>query len=143
MAIPTSSSSATTPCGGKSWDNTYIDPRLLNHRTNLLHAQVRPINHATVPFSHAVLPCIPTHPIALLLRIRLYSARDQPVDIRLDIALLVGDCLYFVVTGQANADMQNIVESLLGVNLWDQRVDGFVGDFNEVRMRDYVDGVGG
>lgn len=128
---------------GKLWGNTYIDPRILNHCTDLPHAQVRPINHATVRHSHAVLPCIPTHPIALFLRIRLYSARDQPVNVRLDIALFVGDRLDLVVAGQPNANMQNVVESLLGVDLRDQRIDGFIGDFNEVRVWDYVDGVGG
>lgn len=128
---------------GKSQGNTYIDPRLLNHCTDLPHTQVRPIDHATVRHSHAVLPCIPTHSIALFLRIRLYSTRDQPVDVRLDIALFVGDRLDLVVARQANANMQNVVESLLGVDLRDQRIDGFIGDFNEVRVRDYIDGVGG
>lgn len=54
----------------------------------------------------------------------------------------MGNRLNLVVAGQTDADMQNVVEGLLCVYPRDQRVDSLVGDLDEVRVRNYVDGMG-
>lgn len=42
----------------------------------------------------------------------------------------MGNGLDLIVAGQANADMEDVVECLLGVNLRDEGIDGFVGDLD-------------
>lgn len=54
----------------------------------------------------------------------------------------MGNRLDLVATRQPNADMEDVVKFLLCVDLGDESVDGFVSDFDEIRVRDNIDVVG-